>query len=64
MKRAALIRELRTLAKAKGLGITVDKGRGKGSHYKVTIGDKWTIIQSGELSPLLATKIKKALGLD
>lgn len=62
MKREALIRELRSLARKQNKEFVVFTDRGKGSHYRVRFGDKITTIQSGELSNLKVATIKKQLG--
>lgn len=38
--------------------------RGKGSHYRVLLGDRMTTIQSGELSALHVRTIKRQLGVE
>ena len=63
MKREALIRELRALARKRGVVFEVFTDRGKGSHYRVRLGERITTIQSGELSELKIRTIKKQLGL-
>jgi hypothetical protein len=63
MKREAFIRELRALARKRGVDFEVFTDRGKGSHYRVRLGDRITTIQSGELSDLKVRTIKKQLGL-
>lgn len=64
MKREALIRELRKLAKARNLAFQVNRGAGKGSHYRVYVGDRISTVQSGELSPFHVRRIKQQLGLE
>lgn len=64
MKRDDLIRALRRYARKEGLSFAVDTGRGKGSHYTVALGERFTIVQSGELSPLMVQRICKQLGVD
>lgn len=61
MKRDALIRSLRRYAKKQGLPFDVDTGAGKGSHYRVRLGEAVTTIQSGDLSPLHVERICKQL---
>lgn len=63
MKREALIRELRALARKQGMVFDVFTDRGKGSHYRVRFGDRVTTIQSGELSELKLRTIRKQLGI-
>jgi hypothetical protein len=63
MKREALIRELRALARKRGVAFELFTDRGKGSHYRVQFGDRITTLQSGELTELRVRTIKKQLGL-
>jgi hypothetical protein len=64
VKRDDLIRELRRIAKEKGLTFEVTENRGKGSHYRVKLGGRRTIIKSGELTPLYVKLVKKQLGIE
>jgi hypothetical protein len=64
MTRESLLRELRAYARAHKLAFDVDTKLGKGSHYRVTLGDRRTIIQSGELGPLHVRTIKRQLGIE
>jgi len=64
MKREALIRELRAIARERGVSFEVITDRGKGSHYRVRLGDRRTTIQSGELTPLKVRTIRKQLGIE
>ena len=42
MTREALIRELRKLARKQGVDFRVIETKGKGSHYRVHFGEKFT----------------------
>jgi hypothetical protein len=64
MKREALLRELRALARKEGKVFEVFTDRGKGSHYRIRFGDRLTTIQSGDLSKLMVATIRKQLGVD
>ncbi|WP_018260289.1 hypothetical protein [Methylobacterium sp. WSM2598] len=64
MKRDDLIRDLRRYARKNGLDFEVDKRGGTGSHYKIRVGDKFTILQSGELDPYKVQRICKQLSID
>jgi hypothetical protein len=64
MKREALIRELRALARERNESFEVFTDKGKGSHYRVRFGDRLTTIQSGDLSRLMVRTIRKQLGID
>lgn len=63
MKREALIRELRQCAKEMDVTFAVINNEGKGSHYKIVLGNRATIIKSGELSNVYVRAIKKQLGV-
>jgi hypothetical protein len=64
VKREQFIRELRHEAKRRGLAFRLDKSAGKGSHYRLHVGDHFTTIQSGELTPLMMRTIRRQLRLD
>lgn len=64
MTRDALIRELRKLARKRNERFKVDRGHGKGSHYRVYFGDRFTTIKSGELKPGYVKLIKQQLRID
>lgn len=64
MKREALLRELRALARKQGRTFEVFTDKGKGSHYRVRFGDRLTTVQSDDLSKLMVARIKKQLGID
>ncbi len=64
MTREALIRELRKLARDQEVRFDVAVSRGKGSHYRVTFGDRTTTIKSGELRPGYVKLIKAQLGIE
>ena len=63
-KRDRFIVELRDLAAAQGKSFKTEKGRGKGGHALVWVGDKWTTLPSREIDPKTARKIMRGLGLD
>ena len=64
MKRDAFLRELRSEARRRGLEFRILEGRGKGSHYRVHVGERLTTVQSGELTPLMMRSIRRQLGLE
>lgn len=64
MTREALIRELRKWARRNGVHFEVVEDRGKGSHCRVELGSRNTIIKSGELRPGYVALIKRQLGVD
>lgn len=63
MNRDQLLRKLRKFARKNGLFYEEDKGRGKGGHYIVRMGDHWTTVQS-DLNPLRIERILKQLNID
>jgi hypothetical protein len=63
MKREALLRELRQYARERGLDFIIKTGRGKGSHYRVYLGDRASTVQSGELTPFHVDRVRKQLGM-
>ncbi len=64
MTREALIRELRALARKRNIAFEVFTDKGKGSHYRLILGDRMTTIQSGELTNLRVRTIKRQLGIE
>jgi hypothetical protein len=63
LKREQLIRQLRKDARAAGGELVVDEARGKGGHYVVRYEGRFTIIQSGEITPKMEQTIRKQLRL-
>jgi hypothetical protein len=64
VKREALIRELRKLARKQGKHFEVIEDKGKGSHRRVEFGNKATTVKSGELRPGYVALIKRQRGVD
>lgn len=64
MKREALIRELRKLAKERQVRFDVETGHGKGSHYRLHFGDRFTTLKAGEMTPGYVRLVRKQLGID
>lgn len=64
MKREQFLKLLRRQARDAGLAFRIDKAVGKGSHYRVYVGSRFTTVQSGELTPLMARTIRRQLGLE
>jgi hypothetical protein len=62
-EREDFLRELRALARKKGLLLVIDMKKGKGSHYQVRVGDRRTIVQS-QIKPSTRRMLLKQLGLD
>lgn len=63
-KRDRFIAEIRAEAAAMGLSFRVDRGRGKGGHALIWVGERFSTLPSREIDPKTARKIRKALGLD
>jgi hypothetical protein len=63
-KRDRFLASLRNIAHARGLSFRVTKGRGKGGHAMVWVGDKVSTVPSRDIDPKTGAKIRKALGLD
>lgn len=63
-KRERFLSQLRDDAKARGMRFQLEKGRGKGGHAMVWVGDRFSTIPSREIDPKTERKIRKALGLD
>ena len=64
MKREQLLRHLARDAKARGLLLVVDMARGKGGHCVVRCNDRFTVIKSGEITPLMEKIVRRQLGLE
>ena len=62
-ERDDFLRELRVLARRKGMFLVIDMKQGKGSHYKVRVGDRQTIVPTS-IGRFLRRSILKDLGLD
>ena len=63
MKREQFIRQLSKAAKAAGGELVVDMARGKGGHSVVRFNTRFSVIKSGEITPLMDKIIRKQLGL-
>lgn len=64
VKRDQFIRELNKQARQLGFALEVDMARGKGGHCVVRLNGRFSVIRSGEITPLMARVIRKQLGLD
>ena len=60
-----LIKILKKIGREKGLTVSLDRKRGKGSHFTLYFGTKRTIMKNGtkEIGPGLLKKILENLGL-
>jgi hypothetical protein len=63
MKREQLIRLLSKDAKTLGFTLEVNMARGKGGHRVVRLSGRFSVIKSGEITPLMEAIIRKQLGL-
>lgn len=63
MNRDGLIRALRRYAGRRDLPFELYTKKGKGSHYRLRLGDRITTVQS-ELSPGRIERVLKQLGID
>jgi len=63
MTRSQFLSRVRRLARQQDLQLTIEEGRGKGSHITVTLGSYRTIVKSGELKPGYVQVVLKQLGL-
>jgi hypothetical protein len=63
MKREQLLRKLARDAKSRGLTSQLDMARGKGGHCVVRVSGRFSVIKSGEITPLMEAIIRKQLGL-
>lgn len=64
MKREQFLIELRKYAREVNAELEVIENRGKGSHYRIKLNGKRTILKSGDLSPQYIKLVKKQLGID
>jgi len=63
MKRDQFLRELSKDARKLGVKLEIDMARGKGGHCVVHLGNSFSVVKSGEITPLMAKLIRKQLGL-
>ncbi|MCW5717285.1 MAG: hypothetical protein KIS68_05590 [Bauldia sp.] len=63
MKREQLFSALRRWCRKNGMALEVDTLGGKGSHVKIHVGGRATIVKAGELSPVYVEVILKQLGV-
>lgn len=63
MKRERLLSALRRWCRRNGHSLRIDTAAGKGSHIKVYVNGRATIVKDGELSPIYVQLILKQLGI-
>lgn len=64
VRRAELLRRLKAYARRNGLAYSFDPGKGKGSHGRVTVGNRFTTVKMGEFGPGLFRKVLTDLDID
>ncbi len=64
MKREKFLQLLRKEAGQQKKEFRVDKAAGKGSHYRVHIGNRASTVKSGELKPGYMKLVRRQLGLE
>jgi len=63
MKREKLIKGIRRWARDSEVSFEIDEIAGKGSHIRVFVGSKSTIVKHGELPPSYVDLVLKQLGI-
>ncbi len=63
MKRSKLIKEVRGWTRDNDVSFEIDEIAGKGSHIRLFVGDRSTIVKHGELSPAYVDLVLKQLGI-
>ena len=57
------IRRAQKWGKARGVDVRLDASRGKGGHQILSVGDRWTTVQTGELRAGVYFAMLKQLGI-
>jgi mRNA interferase HicA len=63
MKREKLVKRIRRWARDSELSFEIDEIAGKGSHIRIFVGGKSTIVKHGELSPSYTDLVLRQLGI-
>ena len=58
------VRRARRYARANGLEWSFDPARGKGSHGRIYVEERYTTVQHGEISPGLLLDMLRDLNID
>jgi hypothetical protein len=58
-KRDRFLAKIRAEAKARALPFRVEKGRGKGGHAILWVGQKWTTLPGRDIDPKTASKSER-----
>jgi hypothetical protein len=61
--RDQFLSRLQRYCRRRGLAMAFDPGAGKGSHGRVVVEGRATIVKSGQLSPVYQSLVLKQLGL-
>ena len=64
MNRVEFLKRSKAYAKKNKLSYSFDPRHGKGSHGRVTVGEKFTSVKKGEFGPGLYRKMLRDLGID
>ena len=64
MNRAELLKRLKAHAKRNDLRYSFDPQKGRGSHGRVTVGDRFTTVKKGEFGPGLLRKMLRDLDIE
>ena len=64
MNRVEFLKRSKAYAKKNNLPYSFDPRHGKGSHGRVTVGEKFTTVKKGEFGPGLYRKMLRDLGID
>jgi hypothetical protein len=63
MKRERFLSSLRRWCRRNGRELRVDRTGGKGSHVKVFVDGRQTVVKDGEIGPILKEIMLKQLGI-
>lgn len=63
MNGSEFIRRARKWAKAKGHAVHVDSSRGKGGHQTLYVGERFTVVKTGEIKTGLLHAMLKQAGI-
>jgi len=63
VNRDALIRDLRAYGRAHGLEVRWEPRQGKGSHGRLTVGARFTMVPAGQIKRFMLETILRQLGL-
>ncbi len=58
------VRRLRRLGRKQGVAVALVPSRGKGGHQTLYYGERFTIVQTGEIPPGTLRRMCRQLGID